>query len=90
MAQVRFTSALQRFYPDLKTLDLDATNIAELLEQIEAVYPGLTDYLVDESGTLRKHVNIYIGEDLIDDRTDLSDALKPQDEVLIFQALSGG
>lgn len=90
MAQVRFTSALQRFYPDLKTLDLDATNIAELLEQIEAIYPGLTDYLVDESGTLRKHVNIYIGEDLIDDRTDLSDALKPQDEVLIFQALSGG
>ncbi len=90
MAQVRFTSALQRFYPNLKTLDLDATNIAELLEQIEAIYPGLTDYLVDESGTLRKHVNIYIGEDLIDDRTDLSDALKPQDEVLIFQALSGG
>jgi molybdopterin converting factor small subunit len=54
------------------------------------MYPGLTDYLVDEQGALRKHVNIYIGENLIEDRTNLKDIVNPSDEVLIFQALSGG
>jgi molybdopterin converting factor small subunit len=90
MAQIRFTSALKRFYPDLKPLELEVNSISEVIHSIEEKYPGLTDYLIDEQGALRKHVNIYIGEDLIEDRTTLKDTVKPSDEVLIFQALSGG
>ncbi|MCH2080959.1 MAG: MoaD/ThiS family protein [Saprospiraceae bacterium] len=90
MAQIRFTSALKRFYPDLKPLELEVSSISEVIASIEEMYPGLTDYLVDEQGALRKHVNIYIGENLIEDRTNLKDIVNPSDEVLIFQALSGG
>lgn len=90
MAQIRFTSALKRFYPDLKPLELEVRSISEVIASIEEMYPGLTDYLVDEQGALRKHVNIYIGENLIEDRTNLKDIVNPSDEVLIFQALSGG
>ena len=90
MAQIRFTSALKRFYPDLKPLELEVRSISEVIASIEEMYPGLTDYLVDEQGALRKHVNIYIGENLIEDRTNLKDIVNPSDQVLIFQALSGG
>lgn len=90
MAQIRFTSALKRFYPNLGPLKIEANTIAELIPKIEARFPGLSDYLVDEQGALRKHVNIYIGEHLIKDREQLQDDLKAEDEVLIFQALSGG
>ena len=90
MAQIRFTSALKRFYPDLKPLELEVSSISEVIASIEEMYPGLTDYLVDEQGALRKHVNIYIGENLIEDRTNLKDIVNPSDQVLIFQALSGG
>jgi molybdopterin converting factor small subunit len=90
MAQIRFTSALKRFYPDLKPLELEVSSISEAIASIEEMYPGLTDYLVDEQGALRKHVNIYIGENLIEDRISLKDTVNPSDEVLIFQALSGG
>lgn len=90
MPTVSFTSALKRFYPDLEPMQIEAANVAELLEKVEAEYPGIKSYLVDERGRLRKHVNIYIGEVLIEDRERLTDEVREKDEVLIFQALSGG
>jgi molybdopterin synthase sulfur carrier subunit len=90
MPTVSFTSALKRFYPDLGPLQVDAENVADLLEKVDAQYPGIKNYLVDERGRLRKHVNIYIGEALIEDREKLRDQVRAEDEVLIFQALSGG
>lgn len=90
MANVSFTSALRRFYPDLKPQHIPANTLAEVLEELDRRYPGLRDYLVDERGRLRRHVNIYIGETLAVDRDGLGDRLDPDDDVLIFQALSGG
>lgn len=90
MPKVSFTSALKRFYPKLKPREIKASTISELLDALDQEYPGIKGYIVDERGALRKHVNIYIGELLIDDRTQLSDKVTDQDEVLIFQALSGG
>jgi len=60
------------------------------VEQVDKQYPGLKDYLVNEQGELRKHVNIYIEKDRISDRNALSDEVKDGQEVFILQALSGG
>ena len=90
MPHVRFTAALQRFYPKLQATELTGQTVAELLHALETQYPGLTDYLVDERGRLRQHINIYIGEQLIRDRNTLLDPVGEHDEILIFQALSGG
>jgi molybdopterin converting factor small subunit len=90
MAKVSFTSALKRFYPDLEPREVEAGTVRGMLERVEEHYPGIKSYLVDERGRLRKHVNIYIGESLVKDREELSDRLEAGDEVLIFQALSGG
>ena len=90
MPQVNFTSALKRFYPDLDAQNVEGKTVAEVLEHLEEKYPGLRDYLLNERGHLRKHVNIYIGEQLILDKEELADKVKATDEILIFQALSGG
>lgn len=90
MPSVSFTSALKRFYPDLGNMEVSGSTVAELLEEIEHRHPGLKDYLVDERGRLRNHVNIYIGQGLIEDRETLQDRVSNQDKILIFQALSGG
>ena len=90
MAKVNFTTALKRFYPDLAPQSVEASTVADLLNELETRYPGLKDYLVDELGRLRKHVNIYIGDTMVSDRETLCDQVGQHDEVLIFQALSGG
>ncbi len=90
MPTVKFTYALKRFYPDLDTLELPANDVNAVVHAIDKTYPGIKDYLIDEQGQLRKHVNIFVDGTLIQDRTNLQDTLKENSEVYIMQALSGG
>jgi molybdopterin converting factor small subunit len=90
MPHLRFTTALKRFFPDLKPETLPGETVAEVMDHLEQRYPGMRDYLLDERGSLRQHVNVYVEDRLIQDRRTLGDALQASDEVLIFQALSGG
>lgn len=90
MAKLSFTPALKRFFPNIKEAQHDGNTVQELLDNLERVYPGLNSYLRDETGALRQHINIFIDQTLIQDRTHLQDQLKDVEEVLIFQALSGG
>ena len=90
MAHIRFASHLKQFFPKLCALEIDAATVAEVLRKLETIHPGLSSYLVDEHGAMRKHVSIYIGNELIHDRDKLTDTVQPQDEIFFFQALSGG
>lgn len=90
MAKVKFTRALKRFYPDLETLDIKGNSVADIVSNLEQTHPGLKDYIVDERGNLRTHVNIFIGNQLIEDTVNLEDKVDSTDEVFIMQALSGG
>jgi molybdopterin converting factor small subunit len=90
MAKVKLTSALKRFFPTLSEMNVNASNIRDVLIALEQKYPGISGYLVDDDGRLRQHVNIFVKGELIKDRDTLTDSLNDQDEVLIFQALSGG
>lgn len=90
MPVVKFTENLRRFYPELKTITIEGNSLPELLDDIDRLYPRIKDYIVDEQGGLRKHVNIFIGNELIVDRLNLTDSIKDSDEIYIMQALSGG
>lgn len=90
MVTVRMTAALKKFFPNLRTLEVQAGTVKELIGVMEGEFPGIGSYLIDEHGACRKHVNIFIGEEMIVDRTGLTDVLNVGDEVFIYQALSGG
>jgi hypothetical protein len=92
MATVEITKHLWEFLPTLrgKTLTVEASSVAEVVREVERIAPGFTYYICDERGCLRTHVNIFVGQERILDRTRLSDPVEPDSRVLIMQALSGG
>ena len=91
MAQIKFTRHLVRFFPDLENpTTVPGNSVAELIQNLDKKYPGLAAYIVDERGSLRKHVNIFLEGDLIKDRQSLQDPVSENEEIYIFQALSGG
>lgn len=91
MAQVKFTRHLFRYFPDLQNnTEVEGQTVADIISNLDAQHPGLAAYVVDERGVLRKHVNIFLGDNLIHDRQTLSDPVQENDKVYIFQALSGG
>jgi molybdopterin synthase sulfur carrier subunit len=90
MAHIKFTPNLKRFFPDLEQTEIEASTVAEVIAAVDARWKGLADYIVDEKGQLRKHVNIFIGDELIVDKQHLSDAVNSDTKIYIMQALSGG
>ena len=90
MATVRFTPHLRRFFDLPDAHDVQAGTVSELVEMLDAAWPGLGFYVTDERGRLRKHVTIWIDGERVRDREELGDALGPDSEVHILQALSGG
>lgn len=90
MPTVKFTKALKRFFPALADTPAQGSSLGEVLHEMDAHYPGVCSYLLDEQGSLRKHVNIFIDGNMITDRNTLKDAFKESSEIYIIQALSGG
>ncbi|MEO8607558.1 MAG: MoaD/ThiS family protein [Chloroflexota bacterium] len=91
MPAVKFTTHLEKFFPGVtQGVSVEALTVAEVVTALDQRFPGLAAYLIDEQGALRKHVNIFVDDNLIHDRQTLSDALTPSNRVYIFQALSGG
>lgn len=92
MVTVHLTRHLYSFFPRLEEAEIkvEASTVAEVLQALEALAPGIGFYICDERGRLRTHVNIFVGKEMIRDRRALSDAVAAGDQVHILQALSGG
>lgn len=92
MVTVELTRHLYAFFPSLEGQEIavEASNLAEVVAAVERIAPGFAFYVCDERGRLRPHVNIFIEEEMLADRTRLTDPVKPGSRVFILQALSGG
>ncbi|GDX81725.1 hypothetical protein LBMAG42_35360 [Deltaproteobacteria bacterium] len=90
MAHVSFTRHLVQFFPKLAAGEVPGATVRELVSELNRRHPGLGGYITDETGRLRRHVNIFVGDEPIGDRIALSDKLAPDAKVFILQALSGG
>jgi sulfur-carrier protein len=92
MHVVTLASALARWLPEgsARSVMVNATTVRDALTEVFAVYPTLRGYVLDETGSVRHHVVVYVGGDAVRDKDDLSQPLPAAAEVHIFQALSGG
>lgn len=69
---------------------ISASNVREALEEIERIHPSLHRNICDETGAVRRHINIFVNASHMRDRDGLDTALVPGDEVIILPAMSGG
>ena len=90
MARVNFTKHLVRYFPKLQDGEFEGATVAEVVASIDRKHPGIGTYILDDRSSLRKHVNIFVGDDLVQDRERLSDRVDAGTVVSIFQSLSGG
>ena len=89
MARVSFTPNLQRHLPCPPT-EAQGESLRAVLDAVFVENPPLRSYLLDDQGRLRKHVIIFLNNAPARDRIHLSDPVRADDEVFVFQALSGG
>jgi len=89
MAQVRFTSWLREVVPDA-AIDADGATVGDALAAVFTALPHVRGYVLDDRGTLRKHVCVFADGCRLPRDTTLSHPIRADSQLYVMQALSGG
>lgn len=89
MPRVTFTPNLRK-HLDCPPSDVTGETVREALDAVFTENSRLRGYILDDQSRVRKHVMIFVDNEVIFDRNQLSDAVSPESEIYVMQALSGG
>ena len=87
---VRIPTPLRRMTNGLDKVEMESSNLADLVEKLDTEYPGFKERLVDENGELRYFVNIYVNGEDVRFLRGLETSTDSGDEVSIVPAVAGG
>ena len=90
MPSVRIPTPLRKLTADQDEVNVSASNISVLIEELENQYPGIKARLCDESGEVRRFINLYVNNEDIRFLDGKETALKDEDIVSIIPAIAGG
>jgi molybdopterin converting factor small subunit len=88
--QVLVPSPLRASAGGAATLALEAATVREALKRLEREHPALHRCVCDETGAVRRHVNVFVGKANVRDGAGLDTPLAPGDVLTILPAVSGG
>jgi molybdopterin synthase sulfur carrier subunit len=87
---VRIPTPLRKLTNEKDIVQGDGATLAEMIDGLEADYPGLKERLCDETGDLRRFVNVYVNGEDVRFQEGLATKLNGGDEVSIVPAVAGG
>ncbi len=85
--KVLIPPALRDYTGGNSAVQATGITLADLFADLERRYPGILFRIVDEQGALRGHIRVFVNSDAV---RAMHTPLRPKDEVMIVQALSGG
>jgi molybdopterin synthase sulfur carrier subunit len=87
LVAVMLPAALVRLFPDApRRVELPASTVGEMIDGLDARWPGMRDRLCDSRPALRRHINVFVEGR----RATLETRLAPGTEVTVLTAISGG
>jgi hypothetical protein len=89
MAEVHFTSWLRELVPN-GPLSAPGTTVGDALAEVFAREPQLRSYVLDDRGSLRKHVCVFADGMRLPNGSALAHPIRPDAKLYVMQALSGG
>ncbi|HSE95339.1 MAG TPA: MoaD/ThiS family protein [Methylomirabilota bacterium] len=87
---VRIPTPLRRVTNGVSEVHARGGDVGELIEDLDRQYPGLRERLVEDTGELRRFINIYVNQEDVRFLSGRETALKEGDEVSIVPAIAGG
>ena len=87
---VHVPTALRKYCSGVSVLVVSARTVRGALEELERDQPELYRNICDETGAVRRHLNVFVGTLHVRDREGLETSLASGDVVTILAAVSGG
>lgn len=89
-ARVRIPTILRNYTGGEKEVGAEGSTLSELIESLEANHPGIKARVLDDTGALRRFVNIYVGDDDVRFIGGLDAKIDDGAPVSIIPAVAGG
>ena len=90
MPQVRIPTPLRKLTSELEVVEASGSTIGEVFTNLEKAFPGLKERICDESGQIRRFVNVFVNDEDIRFLEEAATAVKETDEISIVPAIAGG
>ena len=87
---VLIPTPLRRFTGGEAKVEVAGSNVAEVLDALDAAHPGIGERLRDDSGQLRRFVNVFVNGQNVRDGQGIDTSVSAGDEVGIIPAMAGG
>ncbi len=87
---VRIPTPLRRMTNGQDKVEMEESTLSDMIENLEASYPGVKERLIDENGELRYFVNIYLNGEDVRFLDGLDTSAGSGDEISIVPAVAGG
>jgi molybdopterin synthase sulfur carrier subunit len=87
---VLIPTPLRRFTDGEARVVVAAASVGEALDALESRYPGIGERLRDDSGQIRRFVNVFVNGRNVRESAGIDTALAPGDELGIIPAMAGG
>ena len=81
---------LREYCAGKSQLSVSAPTVRAALEDLERSQPALYRNICDETGTVRRHLNVFVNSDNVRDLNGVDTSLAPGDVVTFLPAVSGG
>jgi sulfur-carrier protein len=89
-ARVRVPTILRTYTAGESEVTAEGQTLSDVLDSLDAAYPGIKGRIVDEDGTLRRFVNVYVGNDDVRFLDGLDTAVKDDAQISVIPAVAGG
>lgn len=90
MATVRIPTPLRKLTNGEAEVAAAGGSIKEILENLEQNFSGLKERICDDSGNVRRFVNVYLNDEDIRFLSNLDTEVKEEDSISIVPAIAGG
>ncbi len=87
---VRIPTTMRPLAGGASTVQVEGVTLAEVIANLDAAHPGLGGRLLDESGALRKFVNVFVADDDVRYLQGLDTPVPTGETVSIIPAVAGG
>lgn len=84
---VRIPGPLRSYTRGRAEVEAAGATVDEVLRDIDSRYPGIRFRMIDEQDRIRRHIRIYVNQELADS---IGEPAGETDEVQIICAISGG
>ena len=83
--------ALMKYYVnDLSEVQITGSTVSQAINDLTSQYPAIKPHIIDNQGRLRRHVNLFVNKENINNLNGLDTSIEESDIIILMPSITGG